>query len=155
MSVVLTRLSRADTPWLHAVVAPYFAELVPGFGPLEHDRFDIWWNDADRAVYAIEADQSRAGFALIRKCDDDHHEISEFCVLPNARSRGIGAQAAVLCLALHSGPWRIGVAATLTGTARFWDRVLTTAPGINGLEKGPALTPYQCHSYTFTYRDIQ
>ncbi|MBY5935514.1 hypothetical protein KUV51_21075 [Tateyamaria omphalii] len=153
MHVTLAPLSRVDTPWLHDVAEPYFNELVPGFGPLAQDRFDIWWTDPDRAAYAILVEGERAGFALIRRCEEGCREISEFCILPTARNAGTGACAAALCLQLHPGAWRIGVASTLPGTARFWDRLLATKPGIEDLVRGPALTPFQCYSYTFTYRN--
>ncbi|WP_415400698.1 GNAT family N-acetyltransferase [Tateyamaria sp. SN3-11] len=153
MEVTLAPLPRADAAWLHRVAAPYFAELAPDIGPIAADRFDIWFSDPNRSAHVICADQDRVGFALIRLCDSGQREISEFCILPDQRSRGIGEQAVQQCLALHLGPWRIGVAGALPGTARFWDRVLATVPGITGLARGPALTPYQCHSYTFTYRD--
>ncbi|WP_052249783.1 GNAT family N-acetyltransferase [Tateyamaria sp. ANG-S1] len=153
MQVALTPLSSADTPWLLHVAEPYFNELVPGFGQLAQDRFDIWWTDADRAAYAILVNDKRCGFALIRRCEDGHHEISEFCIVPSARNAGTGTHAATLCLRQHLGPWRIGVASALPGTARFWDRLLKTTPGITDLAQGPALTPSQAHSYTFTYRN--
>ena len=153
MAVTLAPLPHSDVAWLHSVAAPYFAELAPDLDPVMQDRFDIWWRDPQRAAYAIHAGQDRVGFALIRLCHSGHREISEFCVLPERRNGGIGAQAVALCLRLHPGPWRVGVAHALPGTARFWDRVLTTLPGITGLARGAALTPYQCHSYTFTYRE--
>lgn len=153
MEVTLAPLPRADAAWLHAVAAPYFAELAPTLGPLPADRFDIWWRDPDRAAHVIRAERDRAGFALIRLCNTGHRELSEFCILPDRRNGGIGTKAVNLCLGLHPDRWRVGVAGALPGTARFWDRVLATTPGIADLARGPALTPYQCHSYTFTYRE--
>ncbi|MEL6451870.1 MAG: GNAT family N-acetyltransferase [Pseudomonadota bacterium] len=151
MQVTLSPLPRAEAAWLHAVAVPYFAELAPALDPPAPGYFDKWWTEAGRAVHLISANTTPAGFAMIRQ-EDGGHELSEFCILPALRGTGIGAQAAALCLALHPGPWTLGVAKALPGTARFWDRLLPSLACVTDLRRRPALTTHQSHSYTFTVR---
>ena len=154
MGTALSPLPRSGAEWLHSVATPYFAELAPDLAPPNPDHFDIWWGSPHRAIHLINTDGHRTGFAMIRRTADHQHELSEFCILPGARGKGIGTAAAALCFARHPGRWCVGVAAALPGTARFWDRLLPRLPGIEGLARGPALTPYQCHSYSFDVQDM-
>lgn len=154
MALSLAPLPRADRAWLHGVTSSYFIELAPDIGLRSARHLNIWWEDPTRNAYAICSDDRRVGFVLLRECEAGCRELCEFCVLPSARSTGIGTNALPLCLATAPGRWRVGVARALPGTARFWDRVLCATPGIKALARGPALTPYQSHSFTFTYQAL-
>jgi aldehyde dehydrogenase (NAD+) len=153
MVTTLAPLPHSETGWLKGVALPYFAELAPGVDPPPDDEFDAWFENAEHSILRIETDGIGTGFALIWRSKRGLQELSEFCVLPTARGQGIGTRAAALCFALHPGPWRLGVARALPGTARFWDRLLPTLDGIQGLARGAALTPYQSHSYTFVMQE--
>lgn len=150
--VSVTPLPRCEAAWLHGVALDYFAELVPDVPGPPMQEIDHWFEDPDCYVLLISVETERAGFSLIDRVEE-HHELAELCVLPNRRDAGVGTKAATVCLERFPGPWSLGVASALPGTARFWDRLLPSLPGIEGLARGPALTPYQSHSYTFTIRD--
>ncbi|MEQ3711319.1 MAG: GNAT family N-acetyltransferase [Tateyamaria sp.] len=150
--VSVTTLQRSNAAWLHEVATAYFHELVPSVPPLPMQEIDHWFEDPDCYVLLISVETERAGFSLIDR-GEEGHELAELCVLPNWRDAGVGTKAATVCLERFPGPWSLGVASALPGTARFWDRLLPSLPGIEGLARGPALTPYQSHSYTFTIRD--
>ena len=53
--------------------------------------------------------------------------MAEFCVLPDFRARGLGAQAARALFAAHPGAWRIGIMANNAGALRFWRTVAPQA----------------------------
>ena len=149
--VAIHPMARTDQGWLYDAATDYFAELVPDqAGPPLTEIID-WFTDPDAHPFVISTLSGRVGFALIEQVGP-RHDLSEFCILPDQRGTGIGTRAARLCFAHFPGPWTLGVANALPGTAAFWDRLLPTLPGITGLARGPALTSYQCHSYTFDYK---
>ncbi|MFL4472237.1 GNAT family N-acetyltransferase [Tateyamaria armeniaca] len=151
MTLSLMPLSQDQTAWLHDAASAYFRELVPDrAGPPLQEVTD-WFEDPDIYPLLVSQSDQRVGFALIERTGT-HHELSEFCILPDWRDAGIGTHAATLCFARHPGRWALGVAKALPGTIRFWDRLLPSLPAITRLARGPALTPYQCHSYTFDYK---
>lgn len=152
VDVALTPAHRRDTEWLYAVSTAYFRELLPDRPGPPVNEITHWFDDSECSVLVITANTQHAGFALVDRMKD-HHELAEFCVLPDWRNAGIGTKAATFCFERFPGPWSLGVASARPGTARFWDRLLPTLPDIEGLARGPALTPYQSHSYTFTFRD--
>ncbi len=148
MNLRLQPVTEAEGGWLLSAVTPYFIELVPGVEPPDRAELAKWWTEADRSAWAIHAGDGPRGFAMIRRARD-LHELSEFGIFPTFRGKGLGAEAAALCFALHPGRWQLGVAGGLPGTARFWDRLLPTLPGIRGLARYGPFTPYQTHSYQF------
>lgn len=150
--VSLTSLQRSDAAWLHKIAIDYFAELVPGVPGPPMTEIVHWFDDPDCHTLLINSAAQPTGFALIDRVRD-HHELAELCILPNWRNAGVGTRAATLCFEMFPGAWSLGVASASAGTARFWDRLLQALPAIEGLACGPALTPYQSHSYTFTIRD--
>lgn len=151
MTVALTPAPRDTAPWVFDAASAYFKELVPDGGDLPGAEITECFDDPDTHVLLITHGQQRVGFALVDR-EDDNHDLCEFCILPAFRNQGLGTRAATLCFAGFPGAWFLGVANALPGTARFWDRILLDMPGITGLVRGPALTPYQSHSYTFEYK---
>ncbi|WZB64393.1 GNAT family N-acetyltransferase [Achromobacter xylosoxidans] len=78
--------------------------------------------------YLIREQGRTAGFALVRQLPDSGaFEMAEFCVLPDFRARGLGAQAARALFAAHPGAWRIGIMANNAGALRFWRTVAPQA----------------------------
>jgi len=147
----LTRLPPSEKNWFHQTINDYFQELVPNSAPLDSNFVEALWQNPSLTLLAIQSTPGRVGFAIIQK-HPDSHELSEFCILPDHRGAGLGARAATLCLERHPGAWTLVVASALPGTARFWDRLLPTLPGVSHLGRGPPLTPHQSHSYAFTYK---
>lgn len=148
----LTPVLSADATWLHDVAITYFQELVPEVPGPPRAEIDDWIEDPDVHPLLITVSKKRVGFALVDRAENQS-ELSEFCILPDQRGAGIGTLAAIKCFQKFPGPWTLGVASALPGTERFWDRLLMTHPGIQGLARRAAFTPYQSHSYTFTFRD--
>lgn len=152
MSLHLQPVTEAEGDWLLSAVNPYLMELVPGLESPDRAELAKWWTEADRSAWAIHASDGPRGFAMIRQ-ERDLYELSEFGILHAFRGKGIGAEAVALCFALHPGRWQLGVARGLPGTARFWDRLLPTLPGIRGLARYGPFTPYQTHSYQFIWEE--
>ncbi|WP_299733566.1 GNAT family N-acetyltransferase [uncultured Tateyamaria sp.] len=151
MSVALIPAPRDQMAWLQATATAYFGELAPDEPPPPLEEIIDWFDDPDTFALLIMHQERRVGFALIERLDA-HHDLSEFGILHDWRGKGLGTRAAPLCFARFPGPWALGVAKALPGTARFWDGLLPTLSGVTGLARGPALTPYQSHSYTFAYK---
>jgi predicted acetyltransferase len=86
------------------------------------------------------------GFALTRFRSDGVRELSEFYINPAHRRAGLGLQAARRLIAQFPGPWEVGVVTNPRAAQAFWRKCLD---GLPKLAKGPALTPFQCESYTF------
>ncbi|MEM6371754.1 MAG: hypothetical protein AAF727_03110 [Pseudomonadota bacterium] len=146
----LIRLDPEDSDWLFHTAISHFQELVPeGPGP-PRAEIDHWMTDTDLVPLKIDCDGARVGFALVERMDG-FHELCEFRISPTHRGAGLGGRAAIDCFALFPGRWSLGVASALPGTARFWDRLLLSTGSVTQLERGPVLTPYQSHSYTFTF----
>lgn len=148
--IEVTAMPRSAADWLHPILDAYYRELVPGAQALPKEDMKALWDDPTVTLLTIHAQGEPVGFAII-EAEDAFHTLSEICVLPDHRGRGIGTQAVARCLQLHPGAWALDVANAQPGSARFWDRVLTSIPGISSLERGPPHTPHQSHSFTFTY----
>ena len=150
MSVSLIPATRNQIGWLQHTATAYFSELAPGEAAPPLAEIIGWFEDPGTSAMIIMHHQHRVGFALIERLDT-HHDLSEFGILPDWRGKGLGTLAVPQCFSRSLGPWSLGVAKALPGTARFWDRLLPALSGVSGLARGPALTPYQSHSYTFAY----
>lgn len=107
--------------------------LLPGYlrglGVDAHYPYlPLYWTEAGRFPYLIREQGRTAGFALVRQLPDSGaFEMAEFCVLPDFRARGLGAQAARALFAAHPGAWRIGIMANNAGALRFWRTVAPQA----------------------------
>ena len=84
--------------------------LLPGYlrglGVDAHYPYlPLYWTEAGRFPYLIREQGRTAGFALVRQLPDSGaFEMAEFCVLPDFRARGLGAQAARALFAAHRAP---------------------------------------------------
>jgi predicted acetyltransferase len=86
-------------------------------------RLPLYFEDPDRTVHLIAAADGPAGFAMVRRLDDDTRVLGEFFVVRAARRRGIGRAAALELLRAHPGTWEIAFQEENPGAARFWRKV--------------------------------
>jgi predicted acetyltransferase len=92
-------------------------------------RFPSFFEDPDRCSYLIYSGQALAGFALIRGLSGAPKVMSEFFIVRAARRQGVGREAAIKLLHLHSGRWEIAFQEQNYGAARFWRRVTADIAG--------------------------
>ncbi|QBF34177.1 GNAT family N-acetyltransferase [Thalassococcus sp. S3] len=149
MTVRILPTPEADRAWLHSLMVPYFAELVPHLPAPGPDYNDDVWTDAGRHALTLLNGAIPMGFALVRDEPSGRRELAEFYITPDHRRQGLGVQAVDLTLRHFPGSWILGVAAGSASAAPFWDHCLPSLPSVRQLRKGPPLTPYQSHSFTF------
>jgi predicted acetyltransferase len=129
-----TLLSRLWQLYLHDLSA--YEATAPGpdglFDPGPY--FDRYWSEDDRHPLLIEADGRVVGFALVRRLDDDTHEMAEFFVLRGERRRGIGRAAARAVFERFPGRWRVAQMRDNVPSHAFWRTVVAEVTGGNYVE---------------------
>lgn len=145
--IALEPIANTDRDALQDALTPYIAEIAPDAAP-DPAAFTDRQFGPGRHPFWITAPQ-RIGFALAFTHDDGLHELAEFAIFPDQRRSGAGREAVGLLLARLPGRWRLGVV-DREPARRFWAATLTRLPQVTELRDGPALTPAQSHSYTFT-----
>ena len=149
MTVEIAPIPRIEADWLYGLLVPYLAELVPELPKPDPEAYLRYWSDPDHIPIMITENDTRVGFALIQKRPDETYELAEFCIVPEARRRGLGQSAVGLIFDRYPGKWILGVAGALPFTPRFWKKTLGSMRNLRDLRQGPPFTRYQVHSYSF------
>ena len=107
----------------------YIAEMAayaPGADPTKpYPYFDLYWTQPDqRLPFWLKVDDVEAGFALVRRTEDERMQMAEFFVAPSFRRQGVGLAAARRLIARFPEPWKITQRELNTGAIAFWHRVL-------------------------------
>lgn len=111
MAVTLRLASSHEKPAIAAMLRRYLVELGPwGYDDPSHYPFlDLYWSEARRWPYLIEADARVAGFTLVHALSISGYRvdatIAEFYVAPEFRRAGCGMAAATLAFRARPG-WR-------------------------------------------------
>jgi predicted acetyltransferase len=139
------RLERhTDDAEMTAQLCTYFVELgVPNVDPAEITAEFLY--DPNLRVFRI-LDDAPLGF-LVTEDYPEFTEMSEFCVFPDHRRRGIGTRAAHLAFAGAPGAWELG---TMNDAIHFWRHVLKTYPFARDGVEGPSALAHQTHRLRFT-----
>ncbi len=123
-----TTLSNLMQLYLHD-----FSELdgsrISAEGRFEYPYLSAYFSEPDRHAYLIWADESLAGFALIKKGseiaeDDQPMDVAEFFVLRGHRMRGVGRAAFEEIVRSFPGPWTVRVQDENQAAINFWRRVI-------------------------------
>lgn len=138
-------LAKAGRETFASLARTYLAEIAPSLDQRAQDRIANSWADPNKEVYAFLDDQM-FGFAIIRRLDEEFHEMSEFYIDPAHRRRGIGRAAAIDVVRRHPGKWRLGIVSGSDRARSFWMQALKTHPMVFG----PPLTAHQSGSLQFT-----
>lgn len=80
--------------------------------------------EPDRRAFLIKSDGRTAGFALVRKIEEDSHQIAEFYVLPAFRNRKIGERAAIKVFQTLPGRWKVAQMKRNFAAQQFWLKVI-------------------------------
>ena len=150
MTLSVRVVASCDHAHVANMVRDYLAEIAPQLDPPNANRIARFWTNPNRRAYGFyDAENALVGFALIRILQDGTHEMSEFCIAPSHRRRGLGRDALRQVLRRHPGDWRLGLAAGSVQAAAFWSSALRIYDPI----KGPPLTPHQTGSLHFSVKE--
>ena len=123
----LITVKDSEKPEVWEMLQQYLAELSNLGGEQATDGqyayryFDSYWTEPNRwPFWIIASEGKRAGFALVRKIDDDVFEMAEFYVCPECRRGGLGAKAARELFVRFPGKWRISEFRRNTPAIAFW-----------------------------------
>ena len=136
MAVTLSPADVEDKPALKAMLSTYNAELSPYDDVVTPDYpyFDAYWEPGERRYpYLIHMGPELVGFALVRDLEDGDadHSVAEFYILPSARSRGAGVDAAKAVFKQHPGAWTLSMFVRNGPARAFWPKAIAAAGGVN------------------------
>jgi predicted acetyltransferase len=121
---------------IRRLVGQYLEELL-GSARVDYPDLSLYWSEADRYPFVIEANGRTAGFALVRGVGDGAiHEMAEFYVAPAFRRRGVGRHAAAMLFERFGGRWQLQFAVANAKARTFWQSMIpaaTETPNANGL----------------------
>lgn len=127
-------------PMLGNLLSDYLTEFVQygGSGP-DYLYFDAYWEEPDsRWPVLIFLEDRCVGFAFINTWSPSGRgtdfAIAEFYVVPGARGRSVGLEAARAVLNSRPGQWELSIMARNAPAQRFWPRVLD-AVGAGDVER--------------------
>ncbi len=138
-------LATADCEIFASLVRLYLTEIAPSLDQTAQDRIASSWAAPNKEVYAF-LDSQMFGFAIIRRLDEEFHEMSEFYIDRAHRRRGIGRAAAIEVVRRHPGEWQLGIVSESESAHAFWMAALKT----HEVAPGPPLTAHQSGSLQFT-----
>jgi predicted acetyltransferase len=125
-----------DPAVIERLLGGYLEELL-GSARVDYPGLSLYWSEANRHPFVIEADGRIAGFALVRDVDDGAiHEMAEFYVGPAFRRRGVGRSAAAMLFDRFGGRWQLQFAVGNAKARTFWQSMIpaaTETPNANGL----------------------
>jgi predicted acetyltransferase len=132
---VTVRPTRADErPHLRALLDEYLVELSRyGDVSLTYPWFDAYWQAGEwRWPYLIEdGEQATLGFALVNTHAPQgltaDYAMGEFYIVPSARRRGVGHEAAAATFGQHPGSWALSVMNGNVAAQRFWPAAIAAA----------------------------
>ncbi|MBW6420408.1 GNAT family N-acetyltransferase [Rhizobium sp. XQZ8] len=130
MRIELEPALAAHLPLLRSLLSDCLTEFEKygGSGP-DYPYFDAYWEQPDhRWPYLIRLDDRYAGFAFVNTWSPSGRgtdfAIAEFYVVPDARGRGVGFEAAKTILNERPGQWELSVMARNAPAQKFWPRII-------------------------------
>lgn len=130
MIVEVRQARLQDRPAVESMLAQYLREMAALEGherPEDYPYLPLYWKEAGRFPFLLMVDSDLAGFALVRRVDDEsgqHFQMAEFFVIPRQRRKGVGRRAAVEIFSRFPGRWRVRQLESNRGARAFWRRVI-------------------------------
>jgi len=127
-------------PLLRELLSDYLTEFMQyGGSGTDYPYFDAYWEQHDnRWPVLICRDGRCVGFAFVNTWSPSGRgtdfAIAEFYVVPEARGRGVGFEAAQAILKSRSGQWELSIMALNAPARKFWPKVIE-AIGAAGVER--------------------
>lgn len=101
-------------------------------------HLDDYWNEAERSVWFIRADDALAGFALLNRHSHSglalDTNMGEFFIARAFRAKGVGSRAGAGLFRMHPGQWEVAIGAHNHYAQSFWPLAIAQADPQN-LEK--------------------
>lgn len=118
---------------LESMLHRYLRELAtlegrPALEEYQYPYLPLYWREAARFPFLIMLDSHIAGFALVRRIDDEggrHYQMAEFFVEPAQRRKGVGQRAAVEIFCRFPGRWRVHQQTFNHRAREFWRTVIS------------------------------
>ncbi len=85
--------------------------------------FDYYWIEKTRFVFYLIVDDYIAGFAMVRKVEENMFEIAEFYILPEFRGNGNAMWFAQYALNNFDGNFEFSTMLTNGRAVNFWNKV--------------------------------
>lgn len=126
----------SDKAEFRVLLDHYITEFELHSGPQpDYPYFDAYWQEPDsRWPYLIRDQGHTAGFVMVNTWSapstspasgpGTNFSIAEFYIIPAARRRKIGKQAALAAFHTHPGTWQVSVVKSNHHALRFWTRIL-------------------------------
>jgi predicted acetyltransferase len=133
MTAIEIKVASVDErPMLRSYLDEYLSELRRyGDVGVGYPYFNAYWQDESRWPYSIHESGQLAGFAFVNSVSlsgrDTDFSLAEFYIVPEARRRGIGRDAANVVLSAHRGTWELRVMCRNTPAQKFWPSAIEAA----------------------------
>jgi predicted acetyltransferase len=103
-------------------------------GRFGYEQLSLYWKEAGRHPFLIQASGSLAGFALVREGSrisgaKDVQDMAEFFIVRGHRRLGIGMKAAHALWRRFPGKWEIRVLDRNRGAKKFWSKTIAAFIG--------------------------
>ena len=119
--------SAEEAPLIEAMMQPYLMELSGK--AIHYPRLELYWQEPSRYPYLLRERSRLAGFALVRRLENESSfELSEFYVEAAFRRRGLASEAAHTLFRTHIGIWSVSVRADNLAGQRFWAALFAAIP---------------------------
>jgi predicted acetyltransferase len=137
MRVELSQASVSDEPVLANLLNLYLHDFSEAFGDspgpdgrFVYERLPLYFTEAGRTPFLIQADGRLAGFALVTRgsridASPLVWDLTEFFVTRGLRRRGIGQIAASELFARFPGTWEVRALDRNKGAFEFWDHAVS------------------------------
>ncbi len=153
-SIKPAEISEKET--ISRLLQPYLTELsqFPDENPDYKDAngiylypyLDDYWQEESRYPYLLYADETLAGFALVRK-DRGRWQMAEFYVLPEFRRRGLAMKCVDDIFRIHTGGWTITFNKHNNPSRQLWKK-LADKLAVGDIEEGEADTSHDYMNFT-------
>jgi predicted acetyltransferase len=109
----------------------YDPEDVNEQGEYGYKYFDNYWTEPERFPFLITVDEKYAGFALVRKINQDninrefYYSMAEFFVMKKYRKSDVGRQTAFFLFDLFPGKWEVAQIKENIPAQKFWIKIIS------------------------------
>ncbi|HEX4286549.1 MAG TPA: GNAT family N-acetyltransferase [Terracidiphilus sp.] len=99
----------------------FIAKDVGEDGRFGYAQLSLYWSDPRRRPFLARYEDKWAGFALVRKTEEDVWDMAEFFILRRYRRTGLGRELAEKVWRRFPGRWQVRVRADNGAARAFWE----------------------------------